>query len=365
MLEVGIVGLPNAGKSSLFNALTAQQVPAESFPFCTVEPNVGIVEVPDPRLATVQQLYGSRDRIPVFIRFVDIAGLVRGASRGEGLGNRFLAHIREVDAVVHVLRAFGDPEVAHVMGAVDPLRDREVVETELALADLETVEGRLERVEKKARSGEQPAVAEQRVLQRLKEALERGTPVRRLALSPEERAEVRSLQLLTAKPVIYVLNVDEGDLPWGGAPAHQELSRSLAAEEGASVVALAARLEAELARMGVEERAAFLRDLGLGEAGLPRLVRAAYEALDLVTFFTANEKQARAWTAKRGTRAPQAAGLVHSDFEKGFIRAETIGFPELVAHGSFRAAREKGAVRSEGRDYEVRDGDILLFRWHG
>lgn len=365
MLEVGIVGLPNAGKSSLFNALTAQQVPAGSFPFCTVEPNVGVVEVPDPRLAAVQRLYGAQDRVPVFIGFVDIAGLVRGASRGEGLGNRFLAHIREVDAIAHVLRAFGDPEVAHVMGGVDPLRDRDVVETELALADLETVESRLERVEKKARSGEKPAMAEQGVLERLRAALSQGTPVRRLQLSAEEWAEVRSLHLLTAKPVIYVLNVDEGDLPWGNSPSHQDLTGKIAGEEGAVVVAVAARLEAELARMGAEERAAFLRDLGLGEPGLPRLVRAAYRALDLVTFFTANERQAHAWTTKRGTRAPRAAGLVHSDFEKGFIRAEAIGFTDLVAHGSFRAAREKGVVRSEGRDYEVRDGDILWFRCHG
>ncbi len=364
MLRVGIVGLPNVGKSTLFNALTAAGAPAENYPFCTVEPNVGTVEVPDERLRRIQELAGSATAVPAFIRFVDIAGLVEGASRGEGLGNRFLAQIREVDALAHVLRCFEEPEVAHVMGDVDPVRDLEVVETELAIADLEVVERRLERVEKKVRSGEKDARAEAEALERIREALSRGVPVRALERTEGEERAARELQLLTAKPVLYVANVGEDALPGGGEWADRLRARMGGGRGAEAVVAVCSALEAELVELEPGDRREFLAELGLPDTGLERMIRAAYELLGLVTFFTTNEKETHAWTVPRGTRAPVAAGVVHTDFEEGFIRAETISFEEFVRHGSLRAAREHGAVRSEGRDYVVEDGDILLFRFH-
>jgi GTP-binding protein YchF len=365
MLEVGIIGLPNVGKSSLFNALTASRAPAENFPFCTVDPNVGVVEVPDSRLPRIQELAGSKGRAPTFIRFVDIAGLVEGASRGEGLGNRFLAQIREVDAVAHVLRCFDHPEIAHVMGSVDPVRDLAVVEAELALADLETVERRRERVEKKARSGEKEARDEMVVLDRLLEALEKGMPLRNLSFPDEDSSWIAPLNLLTPKPVLHVANVGEGEAASDANKWIGRLRSHLAstADENA-VVAISAEIEAELAQLDLEERKDFLDELGLEGSGLDRTIRAAYGLLDLITFFTASEKLTSAWTVRRGARAPEAAGQVHTDFQTGFIRAETIGFEEFQRFGSMKAAREQGAVRSEGKDYLVQDGDILLFRFN-
>jgi len=365
MVQVGIVGLPNVGKSSLFNALTAAGAPAENYPFCTVEPNVGTVEVPDPRLSRIHGLAGSRSAVPTFIRFVDIAGLVKGASAGEGLGNQFLGQIREVDAIAHVLRCFEHPDVAHVMGSVDPIRDLEVVETELALADLETLDRRREKVEKKARSGEKDAIKEMAVLDRLHEILSDNGKLRGTEFSKGESALVRGLNLLSRKPVLYVANVGEGEAARDAnqfVPALRGLIGADAAQE--RVVSISSAIEADLALMDPQDRVAFLSDLGLGEAGLGRIIQAAYELLGLLTFFSTNEKETRAWTVPRSTKAPEAGGVIHTDFERGFIRAEAIGFSDFLEVGSMKAARDQGLIRSEGRDYEVQDGDILLFRFN-
>ena len=365
MLKAGIVGLPNVGKSSLFNALTAQGAPSENYPFCTVDPNIGTVEVPDTRLDRIHALVASRQKIPTVVQFVDIAGLVKGASEGEGLGNKFLGNIREVDAIVHVLRCFEDPDVTHVLGEVDPLRDREVVNAELALADLDTVETRMEKTVRRARSGEREAQEEHALLERLQEQLGSGEPVRALDLTDQERKILRGFQLLTAKPVLYLGNVAESDLPAGENAWTRKVSKALATEEpDAHMVTLCSAIEAELAELEPADRTEFLADLGIAEPGLHRLIRATYRLLGLLTFFTAGEKETRAWTVREGALAPEAAGTIHSDFEKGFIRAETIGFEEFQGLGSLKAAREEGRIRSEGKEYPVRDGDIMLFRFN-
>ncbi|MGW8265771.1 MAG: redox-regulated ATPase YchF [Longimicrobiales bacterium] len=364
MVQVGIVGLPNVGKSTLFNALTAAGAPAENYPFCTVEPNIGIVEVPDPRLEVIRALTASAASVPTHIRFVDIAGLVRGASEGEGLGNRFLAQIREVDAIAHVLRCFDDPDITHVIGSIDPLRDLEVVETELALADLDTLARRREKTEKKARSGEKDAAREIAILDRLAEGLSHGGSLRAFPMPPEAGHLLAELNLLTTKPVLYVANVGEKEM----LEDSPELEALRASKIGAGVrgglVKICSGLEAELARLAPAERGEFFAELGWEKGGLERVIQAAYRLLDLITFFTSNEKETRAWAVPRGTRAPEAAGLIHTEFQRGFIRAETIGFTDFETAGSLKVARELGVVRSEGREYEIQDGDLILFRFN-
>ncbi len=364
MLKVGIVGLPNVGKSSLFNALTAAGAPSENYPFCTVDPNVGTVEVPDPRLEKIHALTGSKTIVPTVMQFVDIAGLVKGASEGEGLGNQFLANIREVDAIAHVLRCFDDPDITHVLGDVDPVRDREIVETELALSDLDMVERRLDRVGKKAKSGEKEAIKEQAVLQKVHAALSDGRPVRQLEFDAEERKVLKSFQLLTAKPVLYVANVAEDDLPEGDNEWVRALRTSVEVDAAGDVVVICSSIESELAELEPDEKAEFLADMGLAEPGLDRLIHAAYHLLGLLTFFTTGENESRAWTARRGSTAPEAAGVIHSDFQRGFIRAETIAFDTYTEVGSWKDARDRGLLRSEGKEYVVQDADIMLFRFN-
>ncbi len=362
MLRLGIVGLPNTGKSTLFNALTSGKALVANYPFATIEPNTGVVEVPDPRLDQLARIVRPARVVPATVEFVDIAGLVKGASEGEGLGNQFLANIREVDAVVHVVRCFEDPNVQHVMGSVDPLRDRAIVNLELALADLGTVERRLDRTSRAARSGDAAARLEQRLL-RLRDALARGKPARTVAPSEDEAAAYRSLNLLTAKPELYAANVAEHELA-GGNPWVEALRAAIEREgEPAEVVAVSAKVEAELAELPPADRAEFLASLGLAEAGLDRLVRAAYHLLGLQSYFTASEKEVRAWTIHRGEKAPAAAGVIHSDFERGFIRAETVAYEDFVRAGGWKGALEQGLARAEGKDYVVRDGDVILFRF--
>jgi GTP-binding protein YchF len=359
----GIVGLPNVGKSTLFNALTASAAAAAAnFPFCTIEPNVGRVPIPDDRLARIAAIAKSAKITPTQLEFVDIAGLVAGASRGEGLGNQFLGHIREVDAIVHLLRCFADPDVVHVGGTIDPLQDAEITDTELMLADLDSLERRLAGLVKRARGGDKEAKDSLALAERAAEALRAGRPARSVPVAEEERKAFAGLQLLTAKPILYVCNVDEGDAAHGNALTERVAER--AAEEGAAAVVISARIEAEVAELPEDERAEYLSSLGLAETGLGRVIRAGYRLLDLITFFTAGPKEARAWTVKRGTKAPAAGGVIHSDFEKGFIRAETIAYDDFVALGGEQGAKEAGRMRAEGRDYVVQDGDVLLFRFN-
>ncbi|TSE26920.1 Ribosome-binding ATPase YchF [Tepidimonas sediminis] len=359
-LKCGIVGLPNVGKSTLFNALTKAGIAAENYPFCTIEPNVGVVEVPDPRLQQLAALVKPQRVVPAIVEFVDIAGLVAGASQGEGLGNQFLAHIRETDAIVNVVRCFDDPNIVHVAGRVDPVADIEVIQTELCLADLATVDKALQRAQKAAKSGHDKEAAQlAALLVRVRAHLDEGRPVRTLALTDEERARLKPLCLITAKPAMFVGNVAEDG--FGDDNPHLKRLREVAAQQGAPVVAICAKIEAELADMDEEDRLAFLRELGLQEPGLHRLIRAAYELLGLQTYFTVGEKEVRAWTIRKGATAPQAAGVIHSDFERGFIRAQTIAYDDFIRCGGEQGAREAGRMRAEGKDYVVQDGDVMNF----
>ncbi len=363
-MKLGIVGLPNVGKSTLFNAITKAGADCANYPFCTIEPNVGIVRVPDKRVDRLAEIYHPKNAIHTTIEFVDIAGLVKGASRGEGLGNKFLSNIREVDAIVHVVRAFDDNSIVHVDGQVDPKRDIETINLELVFADLETVEKRMEKTRKMMKSGDRKYQAELALQEKIKSHLEKGMPVRSMSFDEDEAAYVRQLFLLTSKPVLYCANVDEEALSDIDSNLYVRTVRAMAEAENSESVVICARIEEEIAQLDDDERKLFLRELGLEESGLDKLVRASYKLLGLISFLTIGDDEVRAWTIVKGTKAPQAAGKVHSDFEKGFIRAEVVAFDDLMRCGSYAAAREQGLVRSEGRDYVMKDGDVALFRFN-
>jgi GTP-binding protein YchF len=363
-LSVGIVGLPNVGKSTLFNAITQAGAESANYPFCTIEPNVGVVEVPDERLDTLAEMVNPQKIVPTAFKFVDIAGLVEGASKGEGLGNKFLAHIREVDAIVQVVRCFVDENITHVAGKVDPIRDIEVITLELILADIETIEKRLEKSRKNLKGGDKKVAQEVECLERVKEALYADQPARTQELTDEETAIIKTLHLLTMKPVLYVTNVSEEEAANADNNERVKQVREYANAEGAKVIWISAKVESEIAELSADEKEMFLAELGLTESGLNRLIKAAYQLLGLQTYFTAGVQEVRAWTIRRGTKAPQAAGVIHTDFERGFIRAEVVAYRDLTESGSMNQAKEKGLLRLEGKEYVVQDGDVMHFRFN-
>ncbi|MDD4599712.1 Ribosome-binding ATPase YchF [bioreactor metagenome] len=363
-LEVGIVGLPNVGKSTLFNAITKAGAEAANYPFCTIEPNIGVVEVPDARLQKLVEMYNSKRIIPAAMRFVDIAGLVKGASKGEGLGNKFLAHIRQVDAVAQVVRCFQDENITHVEGDLDPLRDIEIINTELCLADLETLEKRMDRTQKLIKSGDKKAQQEMAILARIKEVLEQALPARRVEMTEDEAVLIRDLNLMTLKPVLFVANISEAEVANPDDNQYVRRVKEYAVQEGAEVIAVSAKVESEIAELSDEDAKEFLAELGLNESGLDKLIRASFKLLGLLTFLTAGEQEVRAWTIVNGTKAPQAGGKIHTDIERGFIRAEIVSFNDLMTAGSQVAAREKGLVRLEGKEYVMKDGDVTYFRFN-
>ncbi|MBL1225348.1 redox-regulated ATPase YchF [Enterococcus sp. BWR-S5] len=363
-LTAGIVGLPNVGKSTLFNAITKAGAEAANYPFATIDPNVGMVEVPDDRLQRLTELVKPKKTVPTTFEFTDIAGIVKGASKGEGLGNQFLSHIRQVDAICHVVRCFDDENITHVEGRVDPLADIDTINLELVLADLDSINKRYTRVAKIAKTKDKDAVAELAVLEKIKPVLEEGLSARTIEFNDEEKKIVRSLFLLTTKPILYVANVSEDEVSDSDSNEYVQQVRTFASNENAEVIVVCARAEEEIAELDEEDKAEFLEALGIEESGLDQLIRAAYDLLGLATYFTAGEQEVRAWTFRKGIKAPQAAGIIHTDFERGFIRAETVSFEDLNTYGNMQAAKEAGKVRLEGKDYIVQDGDVMLFRFN-